>query len=577
MAGQIPKHFIDDLLNRIDIVDVIGQRIKLKKSGSNYSACCPFHSEKTPSFTVSQTKQFYHCFGCSVHGNAIGFLMEYDGMHFVDAVETLADSAGVEVPRESRDNSAQREQSRNLYELMGLCSEHFNRQLKNHETAIEYLKQRGLSGETAKNFGLGYAPPGWNNLTDAIPGRDADLLTTGMLTKNEKGNVYDRFRDRIMFPIRDRRGRVIAFGGRVLDSGEPKYLNSPETPLFHKGSELYGLFEGRKQALDAQRIIVVEGYMDVIALAEQGVGYAVATLGTATNQQHCESIFKVVPELVFCFDGDRAGRDAAWRGLQSALPCLRDGRDAFFLFLPDGEDPDSLVRKLGREGFEDVLTQKKPAIDFLFEHLAGDADLSQIGTRARLAEQAKPLLQTIPEGVYRQLATKQLENAIGLSLSDSHSAAPYPRQNRYERGGPPRRSTPVSRERTPSTMRSAIQLLLQNPALVETVDPEYYDFDPGLRGASILLKLIAICDGQPTITTGTLIEHFRDTEDWKALNKLAATPYLPDGRDIEVEAAAVEFAHCITTLNRRSQKSEADKVSPHSRVGLLAIRKDRGH
>jgi len=575
LAGQIPRDFIDDLLNRVDIIDVVGQRIKLKKSGTNYSACCPFHSEKTPSFTVSQTKQFYHCFGCSAHGNAIGFLMEYDGMHFVDAIETLAESVGVQVPRESQDNPAKRQQSQSLFELMGTCADHFTRALKTNATAIDYLKQRGLSGETAKRFGLGYAPPGWNNLTDAIPNREADLLTTGMLTKNEKGRVYDRFRERIMFPIRDRRGRVIAFGGRVLDGGEPKYLNSPETPLFHKGSELYGLFEGRKHALDAERIIVVEGYMDVIALAQQGVGNAVATLGTATNQQHCENIFRVVPEIVFCFDGDRAGRDAAWRGLQAALPCLRDGRDAHFLFLPDGEDPDSLVQKLGREGFEQTLTQKKPAIDFLFEHLAGDADLTQIGTRARLVEQAKPLLQMIPEGVYRQLATRQLEASIGLSLTDTsaRSAPSYQPGSDFSRG--PRKPRTPTRERTPSTMRSAILLLIQNPALVETVDPEAYDFDPGLRGAAILLKLIGICDGNPTISTGALIEHFRDTPEWNALSKLAATPYLPDGRDIDFAAATAEFAHCIKTLNRRSQQSEADKVSPHERVGLLALRRDR--
>lgn len=571
MAGQIPRHFIDDLLNRIDIVDVIGQRVKLKKSGSNHSACCPFHNEKTPSFTVSQTKQFYHCFGCSAHGTAIGFLMEYDGMHFVDAIETLAEMAGVPVPREANDNSAERQRSKTLYDLMAECSNYFIDQLKQNPVAIDYLKQRGLSGETAKTFGIGYAPEGWNNLTNAISGRDQDLLETGMLTRNDSGRIYDRFRERIMFPIRDRRGRVIAFGGRVLDKGEPKYLNSPETPLFHKGSELYGLFEGRKVALEEERIIVVEGYMDVIGLAQQGVANAVATLGTATNRQHIENIYRVVPEVVFCFDGDRAGRDAAWRALQATLPCLQDGRDAYFLFLPDGEDPDSLVRRLGREGFDDALTHKMPVIDFLFEHLSGDADLSQIGTRARLVEEAKPLLETIPVGVYRQLATKQLESLIGLSLGISVQTQPD-RSNSYKR-----RAQTTTRERGPSTMRTAILLLLQNPSLVQSVDPEAYDFDPALRGAAILLKLVAICDNNPSITTGGLIERFRDTQEWDALNKLATTPYLPDGREIEIDKAQQAFADCIAQLNRRSQQQEAGKVEPSARVGLLAIRKDRNN
>jgi len=571
MAGKIPQHFIDDLLNRVDIVDVVGQRVKLKKSGSNHTACCPFHSEKTPSFTVSQSKQFYHCFGCSAHGTAIGFLMEYDGMHFVDAIETLAEMAGVDVPREAHENSAARLHSKTLLDLMNDCADYYSQQLKQNETAVAYLKNRGLSGATAKEFGLGWAPAGWNNLTTALPHREAELLESGMLTRNDKGRVYDRFRERIMFPIRDRRGRVIAFGGRVLDASEPKYLNSPETTLFHKGSELYGLHEGRKAALEQRHVIVVEGYMDVIGLARQGIGNAVATLGTATNRSHCENLFRVVPEIVFCFDGDRAGRDAAWRALIAVLPCLQDGRDVFFLFLPEGEDPDSLVRVRGADGFNALLQEKKPVIDFLFEHLAGDADLSQIGTRARLADEAKPLLATIPAGVYRRLASQQLEDQIGIALGTAIGGASAPGTAAFNR----RRSPGIARKRGPSTMRTAILLLLQNPKLVSTVDPEAYDFDPSLRGAAILLKLIAICDNNPAITTGSLVEHFRDTSEWSALSKLAATPYLPDGNDIAPADAVLVFTDCIKSLNQRSKQREADKVSPASRVGLLSLRKDR--
>lgn len=567
MAGQIPRHFIDDLLSRVDIVDVIEHRVKLKKSGSNHSACCPFHAEKTPSFTVSQTKQFYHCFGCGAHGSAIGFLMEYDGMHFVDAIETLAESVGLEVPREAGGASAaDRQRSKSLFDLMEECATFFQNNLRKHPAAITYLQQRGLDGETAKRFGIGYSPEGWDTLIKAFPSQESALLETGMLTRNDKGRVYDRFRDRIMFPIRDRRGRVIAFGGRILDTGEPKYLNSPETSLYHKGLELYGLYEGRKAAQEEGRVVVVEGYMDVIALAHHGVNNAVATLGTATNQQHCETIYRVVPDIVFCFDGDRAGVDAAWRALNATLPCLSDGRDAHFLFLPDGEDPDSLVTKLGADGFNDRLAEKKPIIDFLFEHLAGDADLSEIGTRARLAETAKPLMNKIPEGIYRQLAQKRLEALIGMSLA----ATQQPTRHKLTKTS---RSTQHTIALTP--MRRAILLIVQNPWLVATLEPEKYDFDADMPGAALLMKLIAICDGSPDITSGALIEHFRGTENEAPIDKLSTSPYLPDNRDMDNDIASVEFANVIDTLNRQSGPREASKVPFSSRTGLLSLNRKR--
>ena len=562
MAGQIPRHFIDDLLGRVDIVEVIGQRIKLKKSGSNHSACCPFHNEKTPSFTVSETKQFYHCFGCGAHGNAISFLIEYDNMHFIDAIETLAGIVGVEVPREATETTPQRQQAQSLYELLQQCAQYYQQQLKTSTEAIDYLKQRGLSGEIAATFGLGYAPGGWHTLEKLLPGQNDQLLSAGMLTRNDSGKVYDRFRERIMFPIRDRRGRVIGFGGRVMDNTEPKYLNSPETPVFHKGSELYGVHEGRKAMLDDGQVIVVEGYMDVIALAQRGVANAVATLGTATNRQHAEQLYRIVPEIVFCFDGDRAGRDAAWRALQATLPALKDGRDAFFLFLPDGEDPDSVVRQQGGDGFRHLLAGKISAVDFLCEFLTGNADLEQIGVRARLAEQARPLVELIPAGVYRQLAAQKIEKLVGVSLqlntaTDVVQTTPTPRHN----------------ERTRSVLTSAIQLLLQMPSLAAKLDPESYSLNAEQPGVDVLLKLIDYCDSDTTVTTGTLIERFRDSAQFKRISELAVAHLFPDGRELDDEQALALLKDCLDKLSRFGEQREADKVSPSDQIGLLSIRR----
>ncbi len=494
-------------------------------------------------------------------------------MHFVDAIETLAASVNLEVPREavSPEDSKQRDRNKSLYQLMEQCADFYTSRLKQTDSAIAYLKDRGLDGQTARQFMLGFAPAGWDNLSKAFPSREQDLLDTGMLIRNDSGRVYDRFRERIMFPIRDRRGRVIAFGGRVTGQDEPKYLNSPETSLYHKGHELYGLFEGRKAAQDAGMMIVVEGYMDVIALAQAGIHYAVATLGTATNRQHCENIYRAVPEVLFCFDGDRAGREAAWRALQAALPCLTDGREASFLFLPDGDDPDSLVTREGRDGFIQQVGHRIPIIDFLFQHLAGDADLSQIGTRARLAEQSKPLLSQIPPGIYRELATKQLESLIGVSLNVVSTETPAnapPVQGRRAPPAKPRQVNPQSL----TIMRRAVLLIVQNPSLVQTLEPEQYDFDADMRGADVLMKLIGLCDATPDMTTGHLLELFRDTKEWSALNKLAVTPYYPDERELDEDSAKIEFQHCITELCRQSLQREADKVAPNARVGLLGLR-----
>ena len=424
MAGLIPQSFIDDLINRLDIVDVVSSRVQLKKTGKNYSACCPFHKEKTPSFTVSPDKQFYYCFGCGAGGNALGFVMDHDNLDFPQAVEELARAAGMEVPREQgrRDNKPRQPTDSPLYPLLDAASEFYRQALRSHPTrkaAVDYLKGRGLSGEIARDFCLGFAPPGWDNLLKHL-GADAlqqkVMIDAGLLIENaESGKRYDRFRDRVMFPIRDSRGRIIAFGGRVLGDDKPKYLNSPETPVFHKGQELYGLYEARKHNRNLDEIIVVEGYMDVIALAQQGLRNAVATLGTATSEEHLKRLFRVVPSVLFCFDGDQAGRKAAWRALESALPNLQDGRRARFLFLPEGEDPDSLVRAEGTDAFMARINQHaQPLADYFFEQLGVEADPRSLEGKAHMATLAAPLIEKIPGANLRQLMRNRLKEITGL-------------------------------------------------------------------------------------------------------------------------------------------------------------------
>ncbi len=562
MAGKIPQHFIDEILARIDIVDVINPRVTLKKSGSNYSACCPFHNEKTPSFTVSQTKQFYHCFGCGENGSAISFLMNYDNMHFVDAIETLAEQLGMEVPRDEA-SAQNRSNNKPLYTLLEKVATHYEQALKNSPTAVDYLKNRGLSGEIAKQFAIGYAEDGWDSLQKDFAGEEAALIKTGMLIKNDAGRVYPRFRDRVMFPIRDRRGRVIAFGGRVLVNEEPKYLNSPETPLFHKGSELYGLFEARKAAQDAGTALVVEGYMDVVALAQHGVNNAVATLGTAANQQHSELLFRAVPNIVFCFDGDKAGRSAAWRALTATLPCLEDGRDAFFLFLPDGEDPDSIVQARGKEGFDQLLAERTPIIDFLYNYLSADIDTSSIGGKAQLAEKAKPLVQTMPAGVYKKLALQRLENLLGIEMGSRRVSRPQTKTNPGAALG----------KGNMTVMSRAVLLTLQHPSLVGEMDPDQFEINESVAGADVLLKLVGYAYADPTITTARLLERFREAPNYNYLQSLATRSLFPDGREIEIEDARAEYTACIELLKTRSLKTHTDQLPPSARTGLFSIGK----
>lgn len=582
MAGLIPQHFIDDLLSRIDIVDVVAARVQLKKSGSNYSACCPFHNEKTPSFTVSQTKQFYHCFGCQANGSAISFLMNYDQLHFVDAIETLAQSIGLEVPREV--DAQNRENSRKpQYEIMSQCAEFYYEQLRKSPEAVEYLKRRQLSGETAKKFGIGFAPSGWQNLEHAVKADNEKLITLGMQIKNAEGRIYDRFRERIMFPIKDRRGRVIAFGGRILDKGEPKYLNSPETPLFHKGEELYGFFEARKQANALGRILVVEGYMDVVALSQHGVENAVATLGTATSTSHIESLFRTVPDLYFCFDGDRAGKEAAWRALKAALPSLQDGRDAHFAFLPNGEDPDSYISNNGKDAFDTFLTSAITASEFLIAHLSEDLDTTEIGGKARLAQLSKPLISTLPDGVYKQLTINNIENIIGTAMGAITTEPPpaheseYPGPTENEYSGPPGNTEapatakPGGRQHS-AVLKRAVCLLLQMPQLIQSVEVSDDLFTADSAGGELLLGLITLCKSRPDISTAGLLEHYRQSPHFNGLCKLAAIDLLPDQLELTVDVAEHEFRDILAKLSLQSKKRDATLVDPRLQRGLLSVR-----
>ncbi|MCU0836599.1 MAG: DNA primase [Chromatiaceae bacterium] len=537
MAGRIPPDFIDALLARTDIVDLINRRVPLRKAGKDYQACCPFHDEKTPSFTVSREKQFYHCFGCGAHGSAIGFLMEYERLGFLDAVEDLAREAGLELPKEAEAGPAAPDLAP-LYRVLGEAAQHFRRQLRSHPEAaraVEYLKGRGLTGEIAATFGVGYAAPGWDLLL-ALLGADAKarrlLLDAGLVIEQE-GKRYDRFRDRIIFPIRDRRGRVIGFGGRILGDGKPKYLNSPETPIFHKGRELYGLYEAQQANRRLERVLVVEGYLDVIALAQFGITCACATLGTATTPEHLQRLLRTAPEVVFCFDGDRAGRAAAWKALQTALPLATGRQQIRFLFLPEGEDPDTLVRKEGREGFEQRLQRARPLSELLFDQLAEGVDLATIDGRARLAALAEPLIGQVPAGLYRDMLAGRLAALVGVEparVGGGPARSKAPRR----RPGPSRQTLPP--------LRLAIALLLQHPELAPAAVAEPDDWRALERpGVSLLAELIDLVAAYPGLSAGALLERWRDSEQYNHLQRLADPALLrhipAEGREAELLGA----------------------------------------
>ncbi|MEJ6079436.1 DNA primase [Vibrio sp. 1-Bac 57] len=520
MAGRIPKNFIDDLISRTDIVDVIDSRLKLKKKGKSYRARCPFHNGNNDStFSVSPDQQFYHCFNCGVSGNVVSFLMDYDGIEFVDAVEVLAEQLSIEVPREESGHTQPATtyvDRKDLYQLMADITRFYQQQLRTHkhsEKVINYLKSRGLSGETTKHFQIGYAPDGWDEVRKkfAINKQlEQQLIDAGMLISKDSGGSYDRFRDRLMFPIVDRRGRVIGFGGRVFDDTTPKYLNSPETPIFHKGKELYGLYQVKQHEKDVKRILVVEGYMDVVALGQFDIHYAVASLGTATTPDHIQLLFRQTSEVICCFDGDSAGRTAAWRALENALPSIQDGRTLRFMFLPDGEDPDSLVQKEGKAFFEKLVDQAMPLSDFLYQHLLTQVDMRSADSKSKLAQLAIPLLTKLPDSVFRQMMETRLISLLGIEKEGLKKLLPAP--TKLEK-------RPTSKKITP--MRLAISLLLQNPQMAYQLDeiPEFKEMQ--IPGLTLLNSLLEICRDTPHLSTGLLLEHWREQPQEKQLIALA--------------------------------------------------------
>ncbi|HEX7340558.1 MAG TPA: DNA primase [Rhodanobacteraceae bacterium] len=548
MPGLISERFISELLARVDIVDVIERRVPLKKAGHEWSACCPFHNERTPSFTVSPQKQFYHCFGCGAHGSAIGFLMNYEHLDFQDAVEELAKDAGMKVEYERGGNGAPRRDLDDVYTLLDKAADWYQQQLAHDAAGQAYCRERGLDADIITRFRIGWAPGGWDGVLAALgttPERRRHLLEAGMLSTGQGGKHYDRFRERLMFPIMDRRGRVIAFGGRVISKdNSPKYLNSPETPLFHKGHELFALWQVKQASSKIERLVVVEGYMDVVALHQAGLPIAVATLGTATTPEHAERLFRTTSNVVFCFDGDRAGRGAAWKALNAALPCLRDGRQASFLFLPEGEDPDSLVRAEGHDGFAARLDNATALSDYLFDTLAADIDTRSLDGRARLAEQARPLIARLPDGAFRELMAAELEKRTGARATLPTASAPAT-------------SRRPAQGKAPSLMRRAVTLLLAQPSLAAELAPPYAFARADRPGLDLLLEIIELARAHPQLNTASLLEHFRNRPEHAFLTQLAATS-LREDLDL-----AHEFRDALTQMQRQA--------SEQRRLALMAM------
>ncbi|UUQ67871.1 DNA primase [Pseudomonas fuscovaginae UPB0736] len=636
MAGLIPQSFIDDLLNRTDIVDVVSSRVQMKKAGKNYTACCPFHKEKTPSFSVSPDKQFYYCFGCGAGGNALGFIMDHDNLDFPQAIEELAKAAGMEIPREERDNGRGRKPRQPtdspLYPLLTAAADFYRQALKSHparKAAVDYLKGRGLTGEIARDFGLGFAPPGWDNLFKHLSSdtlQQKAMIDAGLLIENaETGKRYDRFRDRVMFPIRDTRGRIIAFGGRVLGDDKPKYLNSPETPVFHKGQELYGLFEARKNNRNLDEIIVVEGYMDVIALAQQGLRNAVATLGTATSEEHMKRLFRVVPNVLFCFDGDQAGRNAAWRALEATLSSLQDGRRARFLFLPEGEDPDTLIRAEGTDAFRARINQHaQPLADYFFQQLTEEADPRSLEGKAHMATLAAPLIDKVPGANLRTLMRQRLTEITGLSnetVNQLAQSAPtqmppsyepaidygftpdYAGHSDYSDYHQPQESYAPQQEWTPKKpgaggkkwdkkpwdkngkrggdrdqpraprvpapveppIQAAVRTLIHHPQLAGKVETAGHFADEDNSTTQLLVALLEAVQKNPKLSSIQMLSRWHGTEQGRLLTRLAEKEWLIDGENLEQQ-----FFDTITSLSARQRERKLETLLRKSRQSDLS-------
>lgn len=572
MSGLIPQPFIDELLARTDIVELIDGYIPLKKRGNSHTACCPFHNEKTPSFNVVAKKQFYHCFGCGASGNAISFVMNYLNQGFTDAIATLASRLGMQVPREG--NNEKTQLSLSLYQVLGKVSSFYQQTLKTRgQVAIDYLRKRGLSGEIAKRYQIGYAPAGWQTLEEQFRGNKQELIATGMLIEKDDGKTYDRYRHRIMFPIHDRNGRIIGFGGRAIDADQkPKYLNSPETVIFQKSRELYGLHQVLSHNQTINNIIIVEGYMDVIALAQHGINNAVAALGTATSSYHIQLLSKHTKALVFCFDGDNAGRQAAWKALESCLPQLNAGLDAGFVFLPEGHDPDSLVREEGTEQFLKRIETAKPLHRFFLDTISSEIDISSVAGKSQLINVAKPHLIKIPEGPYKTLLLDELAR---MTRIESY------RIDQMVKDNSPEKIVEPNKKITKSPIRLAIALLIQNPEIYqacrETIDIELLDG----KGQEVLQRLLRQIEHSPQANTASLIEAWRDTVVFEALGQLAGWEHEePEAELVQKFTDIILFLQRQNLDNKINQyliKSRNEGLSDDERLLLQEMMKQKLH
>jgi DNA primase len=560
----IPQEFINELLARVDIVQLIDARVPLRKKGKNYIACCPFHSEKTPSFTVTPEKQFYYCFGCSVGGNAFSFLMEYEKLSFIEAVSLLAEQIGMEIPQPIRHQEVYRG-STHLYDVLEKVTQFYAKELRQNTLAINYLKQRGLSGEIAKKFNLGYAPAAWDTLLKTFKDTE-NLFAAGLLVKKSEGQgYYDRFRDRVLFPIRDRRGRVIGLGGRALSEQEPKYLNSPETPLFRKGKELYGLYETLQQNRQLERVLVVEGYMDVLALFQADLPFAVATLGTATNRDQISRLMSCTQEIIFCFDGDMAGQKAAWRVLEQSLDLLTDGYIFRFLLLPNGEDPDSLIQKKGRTEFVTYLQQAQSLAEFLFNYLLAQVDINQLEGKARLAKLAAPLIGKVAAGIMQHKLFEQLAALVNMDVMTlkkvihSHKTPSIKTlQKKINKSSRINRSSP---------MRLAIALLVQFPQIIQSLSVSQCDALRTLElpGSALLIKLFELLKQKSELTSAMLLEYCRqDESQYKTLKQLINYPLA-----IPESGAQAEFHDLLKYFKKTAVETEIDKLLQQGKQGGL--------
>lgn len=567
MSGKISQSFIDDLINRTDLVALIDSYVPLRKKGANYTACCPFHQEKTPSFSVSPNKQIYHCFGCGAGGNALRFLMDYERLGFTEALALLAKQAGLELPIENKNY----ESSSALYDVMSKAAEFYHQQLKTSQEAIDYFKSRGITGIVAKQYQLGFSPAGWNNLTDHC-GRDEAtkkmLLQTGLIIQKDNNKSYDRFRSRIMFPIRDVKGRVIAFGGRVLINEEPKYLNSPETVLFHKGRELYGLYEAKRALREINYFIVVEGYMDVLALVQHGLNNAVGTLGTATTADHLNKLLRYTKHIVFCFDGDRAGKEAAWRALQVALPYMEDGVKMSFMFLPEKDDPDSFIRRMGKEVFLEEVKNAQTFSDFLYRHLTETMDLSTLEGKASLSHIAMPLLEKMPEGAFKQMMYERLSRLVPLDTrqlrSLSKKSVPVIKEKITENKRPVKAQNTVT-----SLMRMVVMLLIQNPRLRVLIPRNASIAEWDHVESELFKEMLGLLDAHPSLSAPIILEYWRDKAEYQLIAELLVKEHLIPEENIEAE-----FAQIIVRLEQQYQERKIEKILLKAKTqGLTAEEK----